>query len=476
MPALICCLISESVMLKSKKIETGVYAQQLELFQLFEPVNTIVVQSKFTFVDLFSGIGGFRIPLEELGGICLGYSEIDKEAIKIYQKNFIKDTNNHEIYLGDITNLNHLPFEIDVIVGGVPCQPWSIAGKLQGLEDPRGKLWLDVFRLVKNSQPKAFIFENVKGLAEPRNKASLEYIINHLTASGYVIKYQVINSYDFGLPQDRDRIFIVGIRNDLDNCWGYTFPQSLNKKIKLCDVIPGVQCSNYPKKKFPPEILYPDGKIPASRGRFQKIDELNDFFTFADIRNGHTTIHSWELIETSPKEKLICQTILRNRRKKVYGPKDGNPLKFEVLQPLIPSLKLEEVNSLVDKNILRLVEDKGYEFVNSKISSGINGISKIYLPHADAIGTLTATGTKDYVATISIECEKPEIYKQKFIQEIYLKNKYKLLTAQDYARLQGFPESFKIADNETTAKHQFGNAVSVPVVYHLAKALLKIII
>lgn len=136
MPALICYLISKSAMVKSKQIETGVYAQQLELFQLFEPKDILISQSKFTFVDLFAGIGGFRIPLEELGGICLGYSEIDKEAIKVYQKNFILNTNADEAYLGDITNLNHLPFEIDVIVGGVPCQPWSIAGKLQGLEIP----------------------------------------------------------------------------------------------------------------------------------------------------------------------------------------------------------------------------------------------------------------------------------------------------------------------------------------------------
>ncbi|MFH7028763.1 MAG: DNA cytosine methyltransferase [Heteroscytonema crispum UTEX LB 1556] len=305
----------------------------------------------------------------------------------------------------------------------------------------------------------------------------LEKLFKHpLTVSGYVVKYQVLNSYDFGLPQDRDRIFIVGIRNDIDNCWGFTFPKPLNKQLKLYDVIPDIQRSNFSKNKFPPEVLFADGKIPASRGRFQKIDELNDFFTFADIRDGHTTIHSWELIETTPREKLICKTILRNRRKKIYGDKDGNPLGFDVLQSLIPGLQIEEINTLIYKEILRLVEGKGYEFVNSKISSGINGISKIFLPHAEAIGTLTATGTRDYVATISIECEEPEVYRQKFIQKIYLKSKYKPLTAKDYARLQGFPECFQIADNETTAKHQFGNAVSVPVVYHLVKALLKIIL
>lgn len=454
-------------------MKPGIYGQQLELFQLFQPVIVISSKSKFTFVDLFAGIGGFRIPLEELGGKCLGYSEIDKEAIKVYQNNFI-NPNSDEVYLGDITKLGKLAFEIDVLVGGVPCQPWSIAGKMQGLDDPRGKLWLDVFRVVKTNQPKAFIFENVKGLTEPRNRPSLQYIIDNLTVSGYVIKYQVLNSSDFGLPQDRDRIFIVGIRNDIENCWGFTFPKPLNTKLKLYDVILDLQPTKFIKKKFPTKVLF-DSKIPASRGRFQKRDELNDFFLFADIRDGHTTIHSWDLIETSIREKLICQSILKNRRKKIYGLKDGNPLSLKVLETLITDFQREEVDNLISKEILRFVEGQGYEFVNSKISSGINGISKIFLPHADAIGTLTATGTRDFVATISIECQEPEAYKQTFITEIYQQKKFKPLIAQDYARLQGFPEWFQIANNESTAKHQFGNAVSVPVVYYIAKELLKII-
>ncbi len=450
-------------------------AQQLDLFQLFKP-NQVKTKTKFTFIDLFAGIGGFRIPLSELGGVCLGYSEIDKQAIKAYQNNFITDTNSDEFCLGDISNIHKLSLDIDVITGGVPCQPWSIAGKLKGLDDPRGQLWLDVFRVVEFNKPKAFIFENVKGLTEPRNKDSLNYIISNLTQSGYVVKYQVLNSYDFGLPQDRDRIFIVGIRNDLQNCWGFTFPKPLDKKIKLYDVIDGIEKNNFVKKKFAPEVLFEGGRIPASRGRFQKINELNDFFTFADIRDGHTTVHSWDLIDTSGREKLICKTILRNRRKKIYGPKDGNPLSFQVLEKLIPNLHQEELDSLTKKEILRLVEDKGYEFVNSKISSGIDGVSKIFLPHADAIGTLTATGTRDFVATVSLKCQEPELYKHSFIQKIYKPKKFKPLTARDYAKLQGFPESFQISDNQTTAKHQFGNAVSVPVVYNLAKALLEFIL
>lgn len=474
MPAQICYLMSNFSQ-NENKMNPTVYAQQLELFELFKPNYIKTGKSEFTFVDLFAGIGGFRISLEELGGKCLGYSEIDKKAIQVYRDNFIKDAKSDEAYLGDITNLNQFPFAIDVLVGGVPCQPWSIAGKLQGLDDPRGKLWMDVFRVVKANLPKAFIFENVKGLTEPRNIESLKYIINHLTLSGYVVKYQVLNSYDFGLPQDRDRMFIVGIRNDIERSWGFTFPKPLNQQLKLYDVIPGIQRSNFRKKKFSPTILF-DGKIPASRGRFQKLDELNDFFLFTDIRDGHTTIHSWDLIETTTREKLICQAIMKNRRKNIYGEKDGNPLEFKALKTLIAELKQTEIEDLVTKEILRLVEGKGYDFVNSKISSGINGISKIFLPHADAIATLTATGTRDFVATISIKCQEPLAYKQTFIKEIYQKKNFKPLTAQDYAKLQGFPEWFKISENETTAKHQLGNAVSIPVVYHLAKALLETIL
>ena len=132
--------------------------------------------SKFKFIDLFSGIGGFRIPLEKLGGNCVAYSEIDKHAIDVYRKNF--NTNN-ETFLGDITKVKKTP-NADLIVGGVPCQAWSVAGKKKGFDDPRGKLWKDTIRLIRINKPKTFIFENVKGLYDPRNKSSLDLIIKDL--------------------------------------------------------------------------------------------------------------------------------------------------------------------------------------------------------------------------------------------------------------------------------------------------------
>ena len=160
---------------------------------------------KFTFIDLFAGIGGFRIPLEQLGGKCVAYSEIDKQAIKVYENNF--DTNN-ETYLGDITKVKKTP-KADIIVGGVPCQAWSVAGKKEGFKDPRGKLWKDTIRVIKKNKPAAFIFENVKGLYDPRNKASLKLIITEFRKCNYEVNHRVLNAYDFGLPQKRKRLIPV---------------------------------------------------------------------------------------------------------------------------------------------------------------------------------------------------------------------------------------------------------------------------
>nr|WP_228060910.1 MULTISPECIES: hypothetical protein [unclassified Coleofasciculus] len=116
----------------------------------------------------------------------------------------------------------------------------------------------------------------------------------------------------------------MGVRDDLENCHFFTFPEPLKLNPKLYELISGIKAYEFEKKKFIPEILF-QGKVPASRGRFQRDDELNNFFILSDVRNGHTTVHSWELRRTSDREKLICQTILKNRRKKYMA------LRMEIL-------------------------------------------------------------------------------------------------------------------------------------------------
>lgn len=454
--------------------------QQLELplKQVLKPAY--IGKSKFTFIDLFAGIGGFRIPLENLGGQCLAFSEIDKEARKVYYHNFINYIYpNEEIDLGDITKVEKLPTDVDIIVGGVPCQPWSVAGALKGFDDPRGKLWFDVIRLLYQSQPKSFIFENVRGLASPKNRKNLEFLLAQFETIGYCVKTQVMNAYDFGLPQNRERVFIVGIKNTIDCCDNYQFPSPLNIHPKVIQIFKDEidTIGSVVKTKLDAETLF-QGIIPPSRTRFQKNDELNDFFIFSDLRNGHTTIHSWDITKTSKRQKEICLQLLRNRRSKKYGKKDGNPLSYGDLQELVPNLKIQELEKLIHQNILRkiIVNDiEKYEFVNSKNMSGINGIYRIILPTSDVVPTLTATGAKDFIATLAITADNPQNYKQLFLRKIYRPRKFRPITAQNALRLQGFPQDFSYHQNEEIAKKQFGNAVPVPVVKYIAKQLLKII-
>ncbi|MEA5515637.1 DNA cytosine methyltransferase [Nodularia sp. UHCC 0506] len=444
--------------------------KQIEL-----PLQLVTYQNKFTFIDLFAGIGGFRIALEKLGGQCLGYSEVDKQAIKVYQRNFISYLNRDEVELGDITKINELPPNIDLVVGGVPCQPWSVAGCLRGFEDPRGKLWFDVIRLVKKSQPKGFIFENVSGLASPKNRDNLELILQELQNVGYCVKWKTLSAYDFGLPQNRDRVFIVGIRNDLEKYQEYKFPQPLNIHPKVLDVLDDLKNIKFVEKvKLDSHTLF-KGMIPPSRTRFQKDDELNDFFIFSDLRNGHTTVHSWDIIPTSDREKMICLTLLKHRRSKKYGEKDGNPLSVSNFQEIISDIQVSELNELVEKSIFRLTADNKYEFVNSKNMTGINDIYRIILPTADIVPTLTATGAKDYIATVSIYANHPEQYKSLFLEKIYKKKKYIPITAKHACKLQGFPTNFEYHEKDDTARKHFGNAVPVPVVEYVTKELLKIL-
>ncbi|WP_417033752.1 DNA (cytosine-5-)-methyltransferase [Dolichospermum lemmermannii] len=374
-----------------------------------------------------------------------------------------------------MTKISQLPHSVDIIVGGVPCQPWSVAGCLRGFEDKRGKLWFDVIRLVNKNQPKGFIFENVSGLASPKNRDNLELILNELANTGYCVKWKVLNAYDFGLPQNRDRVFIVGIRRDIERCQEYKFPKPLNIHPKVLDILDELKNINFVEKvKLDANTLF-KGVIPPSRTRFQKDDELNDFFIFSDLRNGHTTIHSWDIINTSDREKMICLTLLKYRRSKKYGDKDGNPLSFDNFRERIIDIGINELNILVKKGIFRLTSDHKYEFVNSKNMTGINNIYRIILPTAEIFPTLTATGSKDYIATVSIHASHPQEYKNLFLEKIYQPQKYIPITAKHACKLQGFPLNFEYHKKDEVAKKQFGNAVPVPVVEYVAKELLRVL-
>ena len=169
------------------------------------------------FIDLFSGIGGFRSALELSGHECIAYSEIDKYAKQSYQAMY--DTEN-EIDLGDITNisqeyLSRFKEENDIVVGGSPCQSFSLAGSRKGFEDTRGTLFFEYAKVVKETQPKYFLFENVKGMMSHDKGNTIRVVLETFNQLGYYIDFNVFNSKYYGVPQNRERIYILGKRKDL---------------------------------------------------------------------------------------------------------------------------------------------------------------------------------------------------------------------------------------------------------------------
>ena len=160
---------------------------------------------EFTFIDLFAGIGGFRIALQYLGGKCVFSSEFNQHAQRSYELNF------GEVPFGDITKLDiNLVPKHQILCAGFPCQPFSISGKMKGFEDTRGTLIYHVFEIIEKCKPEVILLENVKHLVYHDKKRTLTTIVQHLEMLGYVVSKKVLNASDFGVPQNRERIIIIG--------------------------------------------------------------------------------------------------------------------------------------------------------------------------------------------------------------------------------------------------------------------------
>lgn len=182
----------------------------------------------FTFIDLFAGIGGFRLAMQDLGGECVFSSEWDKSAQKTYFTNF------GEVPFGDITDRrikNHVPDNFDILCAGFPCQAFSIAGRRGGFEDTRGTLFFHVAEIIKEKRPKAVFLENVKGLKSHNRGKTLDTILNVLDELEYdVVPHKIINAKDFGVAQNRERIFIVAFDRNLKNLRPFEYPAPTSKE------------------------------------------------------------------------------------------------------------------------------------------------------------------------------------------------------------------------------------------------------
>ena len=213
----------------------------------------------FTFIDLFAGIGGFHYALSSYGAECLYASEWDKPAQETYFENFgIMPT-------GDITKIaaEEIPPH-DILCGGFPCQAFSVSGKRLGFEDTRGTLFFDIARIVKHHKPKVVFMENVKNLVQHDNGRTFKVVHNTMEELGYTMFSKVLNSGDFGVPQHRERIYMVCFRNDVLNGFAFAFPQVdklstlkslLEKKPKDAKVIVRDDIQIY-------KDIVDDGRIP----------------------------------------------------------------------------------------------------------------------------------------------------------------------------------------------------------------------
>lgn len=185
----------------------------------------------FTFIDLFAGIGGIRLGFESVGGKCIFSSEFDEDACATYEANF------GEHPAGDITKIeaNTIP-DFDILLGGFPCQAFSIIGKKEGFANETcGTLFFDIERILKEKQPKAFMLENVRNLTAHDNGNTFRIITTHLETLGYHVYSKVLNALDYGVPQKRERIIIVGF---LDNVhFEFPAPVSVVQRKTLADIL-----------------------------------------------------------------------------------------------------------------------------------------------------------------------------------------------------------------------------------------------
>ena len=304
---------------------------------------------EFTFIDLFAGIGGMRQAFEMHGGKCVFSSEWDKFAQRTYQVNF------SEMPHGDITKIptKEIP-KHDVLLAGFPCQPFSHAGFKRGFNDTRGKLFFDVSKIIGDRKPSLALLENVKGFKNHDGGKTFRTICETLDEIGYDVLAKVLNASDFGLPQNRERIFIVCINRQKVKSRNFEFPKPSNTKTCVGDIL---------------------------EKRVDKKYVLSD-----KLWNGH-------------------------------------------------------------KRRLKEHREKGNGFGYS-----------LFTPESVRTSTISARYYKDGSEALIATSGNP-----------------RKITPREAARLQGFPETFKIPVSDTQAYKQFGNSVAINVAAALAEQFVKIL-
>lgn len=402
------------------------------------------------YIDLFAGVGGIRLGVSQAlskNGIeskCVLSSEINEKACETYQQNFGEHPS------GDVKLLDEMePF--DLLLGGFPCQPFSYAGKRKGFGDTRGTLFFEIERLLEKYRPKAFLLENVRGLYTHDKGRTFNTIMDKLHGLGYGTYDLLQNSSNFGVPQNRVRLYIVGIL-------GTTPEMNLSTDLGAADSHKyknkSLQLSFFGEKPrcCVGDILEPevDEKYYCSE-KFQQMlrdaigDDLSVLhgYRLIDYRGGQS-LHSWELGmkgKCSDEEIRFMNALILNRRKPIFGKhQDGKKLTLEQIKTFYTESDIEEViTSLLEKHYLQEVDGK-YNPVCGNMSFEV---FKFLDPES-----------------ISVTLTSSDANRLGVIQH----NRVRHITPRECARLQGFPDTFKLHPIDTWSYKQFGNSVSVPVV------------
>jgi DNA (cytosine-5)-methyltransferase 1 len=221
-----------------------------------------------TFFDFCAGIGSAHLAFKRLGLSCAGYSEIDEKAEKLY--NLFHGS--HYKNQGDLMKINPEALEdFDILIAGFPCQTFSIAGKRTGFGDERGQVIFGLKKIINHKKPQAFLLENVKGLVNINNGNTLKEILSLLRECNYKVHFKVLESVDFGIPQARERVYLVGIRNDLYD-EEFFFPQPIEKTIEIKSFLID-EDENFELKNSAYQTFLKYLKNKYNDGKF-KIDEL----------------------------------------------------------------------------------------------------------------------------------------------------------------------------------------------------------
>ena len=423
------------------------------------------------FIDLFAGLGGTRVGFESacaekgLKTKCVFTSEIKDHAVSIYKHNF-----NDEVITGDITQVDEKDIpDFDYLLGGFPCQAFSAAGKKHGFMDTRGTLFFDVARIIKHKKPKGFLLENVEGLVthDKKNKTdpignTLQVILDVLSEMGYNVSWKVLDAKNFGVPQERKRIYIAGRLDKSFNLDNFDILKTTLKAIKESGLPP----LDTPFTKRLIE-LYP--KVEQLSGKAIK-----------DKRGGDNNIHSWDLElkgSLNSTQKEIMSILLRERRKKWWAEIKG------IVWMDGMSLTLDEIHSFynfMDKDNLKdeldnLVEKKYLRFEHPKDLVVVDGIKKReYATHLEK-GYNIVTGKLSFELNkiLGDEAIAPTIVATEADRIGIIDGKYiRRMSERECLRFFGFPENYKSNISHKELYDLIGNTVVVPVIKKVAARII----